>query len=131
MEGITTRQFGKLAPIVDGVIQSTVETVMAQYAPSSEDCIKGLTEEWKGDTDKNIKIANTAFKKFGGENLTKWLEDTGVGNQPLLVKAFFKIAEVTMDDDLVDGSPGNPAPTKNNSPYSEAFNKRYSPEAPV
>ena len=131
LEGITTRQFGKLAPVVDGVIQSTVEAVVAQYAPSDEDCVKELTTDWKGDTEKNIKMATSAFSKFGGEALTKWLQDTGIGNQPLLVRAFQKIAEATMDDTLVDGSPGNPAPTKKESPYSDAFNQRYKTEAPA
>ena len=129
-EGVTTRQFAKLAPIVNDVIASEVDAIRDIIAPSKEDGVKVLTVEWKGDTEKNIKLANDAFCKFGGEEFVKWAKDTGVANQPLFIKAFYKIQESTMDDVLVDGSP-SAAPQAKPSPHGEAFNKRYPSEAPA
>ena len=122
--GISTKQFGEAAPIVEGVIHSQVEAALAALAPSAEDCVTGLSEGWKGDTEKNMKLANGAFKKYGGEELTTWLEETGIGNQPLLIKAFHAVAEATMDDTLETGSP-IPAQKAKASVHGAEFDARY------
>lgn len=129
-KGISVKQYADVAPVVDQVIQEAVESVVSSYAPSQEDCVKGLTDEWKGDTEKNIAIAGKAFAKYGGDDLLKYLEDTGIGNQPLLVKAFFKIAQDLVDDEGIQGTP-TAAPEKKASPYGDAFNQRYSSETPA
>jgi hypothetical protein len=65
-----------------------------------------LTDNGKpGAFDKNAAIANEAFKKFAPPELATWLQQTGLGGHPLLVKTFYRIGKAMADDTFAYGAP--------------------------
>lgn len=73
------------------------------------------TEQWAADVkadkeiggDKltaNLSAAQRALDLFGGPVLKEYLNTTGLGNHPELVKAFVKIGKAMSEDGMVDGS---------------------------
>lgn len=73
------------------------------------------TEQWAADVkadkeiggDKltgNLSVAQRALAQFGTPELKEYLEGTGLGNHPELVKAFIKIGKAMSEDGMVDGS---------------------------
>lgn len=73
------------------------------------------TEQWAADvkSDKeiggdkltaNLSAAQRALDQFGTPELKEYLEGTGLGNHPELVKAFIKIGKAMSEDGMVDGS---------------------------
>ncbi|MCY6514434.1 peptidase [Escherichia coli] len=73
------------------------------------------TEQWAADVkadkeiggDKltgNLSAAQRALAQFGTPELKEYLEGTGLGNHPELVKAFIKIGKAMSEDGMVDGS---------------------------
>ncbi|MCM7837846.1 peptidase [Enterobacter asburiae] len=73
------------------------------------------TEQWAEDVkadkeiggDKltaNLSVAQRALDQFGTPELKEYLEGTGLGNHPELVKAFIKIGKAMSEDGMVDGS---------------------------
>lgn len=74
------------------------------------------TEQWAADVkadkeiggDKlpaNLSAAQRAIDQFGTPELKEYLNGTGLGNNPELVKAFVKIGKAMSEDNMV--SPGN------------------------
>lgn len=57
-----------------------------------------LREMWGDETDANIDIARGVVKKFGDEQLVKYLDDTKLGNHPTFIKLFADIGKAIMDD---------------------------------
>lgn len=73
------------------------------------------TEQWAADVkadkeiggDKltaNLSAAQCALDLFGSPALKEYLEGTGLGNHPELVKTFIKIGKAMSEDGMVDGS---------------------------
>ncbi|HHQ5841859.1 TPA: peptidase [Enterobacter asburiae] len=52
----------------------------------------------------NLSAAQRALDQFGTPELKEYLEGTGLGNHPELVKAFIKIGKAMSEDGMVDGS---------------------------
>lgn len=73
--------------------------------------------DWKaqleGDADfggkalaVNVDYARKAIGRFGGEALAKELDGLGLGNHPVLVKAFAAIGKAMADDSVAGSTPG-------------------------
>lgn len=72
------------------------------------------TEQWAADVkaDKeiggdnltgNLSAAQRALAQFGTPELKEYLEGTGLGNHPELVKAFIKVGKAMSEDGMVTG----------------------------
>lgn len=64
-----------------------------------EEGINNLKEEWGEAFDQNLFKAKAAVNEFGGEDLKAYLNDSGLGNDPQLIKAFAKIGESFLKED--------------------------------
>lgn len=85
--------------------QRLVDMDAKRSASSSEAALaaqKQQVDTWVGELksdpefggakfEANVGIANKALAAFGSPELTQFFKDTGLGNHPLLVKAFHKI----------------------------------------
>lgn len=104
---LTNEQAQKLVDaypkILAGVQQRQAEAWQAQ------------TEQWAADVkadkdiggDKltsNLSAAQRALDQFGTPELKEYLNTTGLGNHPDLVKTFVKIGKAMSEDGMVDGS---------------------------
>lgn len=77
--------------------------------------IKSSPELGGAQLNENIAVAKKAMEAFGTPALKQLLNDTGFGNHPEVVSAFFKIGKAISEDKLVigQGKPrGAPDPAK-------------------
>lgn len=83
------------------------ELVSKAQSTSQEEAAKAWdaqVEGWKADAkadkeiggdafDQNVAIASKALKAYGSEELHKILDDSGLGNHPEVIKAFWKMGK--------------------------------------
>jgi hypothetical protein len=61
-----------------------------------------LKAEWKDNYGTNLEIAKR-FAKEGGDEFLNFLENTGIGNHPTIIKAFFNYGQKILSDSLIKG----------------------------
>lgn len=60
-----------------------------------------LRSEWGRTYDRKVTAASRAVAEFGGEAMAEYLDETGLGNDPRLIRTFARIAELVGEDSLV------------------------------
>ena len=85
--GLTTKQ---AAGIRDYLAQNIMEDESSSRQ-SVEEGINGLRQEWGAAFDRNMSIAQNAVQVLGGEEVIQYLEETGAGNDPAMIKLFAAI----------------------------------------
>lgn len=89
--------------------------IMPMVQQQQAEAWQKTTEQWAADVkadkeiggDKltaNLSSAQRALKQFGSPELKEYLNGTGLGNHPELVKTFIKIGKAMSEDGMVDGS---------------------------
>lgn len=89
--------------------------ILAGVQQRQADAWQAQTEQWATDVkadkdiggDKltgNLSAAQRALDQFGTPELKEYLNTTGLGNHPDLVKTFVKIGKAMSEDGMVDGS---------------------------
>lgn len=89
--------------ILAGVQQRQAEAWQAQTEQWAAD-VKADKEIGGDKLTTNLSAAQRALDQFGTPELKEYLEGTGLGNHPELVKAFIKIGKAMSEDGMVDGS---------------------------
>ena len=104
---LTNEQAQKLVDaypkILAGVQQRQAEAWQAQTEQWAAD-VKADKEIGGDKLTANLSAAQRALDQFGTPELKTYLNDTGLGNHPDLVKAFVKIGKAMSEDGMVDGS---------------------------
>jgi hypothetical protein len=104
---LTNEQAQKLVDaypkILAGVQQRQAEAWQAQTEQWAAD-VKADKEIGGDKLTANLSAAQRALDLFGGPVLKEYLNTTGLGNHPELVKAFVKIGKAMSEDGMVDGS---------------------------
>lgn len=104
---LTNEQAQKLVDaypkILAGVQQRQAEAWQAQTEQWAAD-VKADKEIGGDKLTANLSAAQRALDLFGTPKLKTYLNDTGLGNHPDLVKAFVKIGKAMSEDGMVDGS---------------------------
>lgn len=104
---LTNEQAQKLVDaypkILAGVQQRQAEAWQAQTEQWAAD-VKADKEIGGDKLTANLSVAQRAMDQFGTPELKEYLEGTGLGNHPELVKAFIKIGKAMSEDGMVDGS---------------------------
>lgn len=55
------------------------------------------------DLQKNLAVAKTAMEQFGTPELTKLLNESGLGNHPEIIRAFYRAGKAISEDRFVGG----------------------------
>lgn len=88
--------------------------IMPMVQQQQAEAWQKTTEQWAADVkaDKeiggdnltgNLSAAQRALAQFGTPKLKEYLEGTGLGNHPELVKAFVKVGKAMSEDGMVTG----------------------------
>lgn len=88
--------------------------IMPMVQQQQAEAWQKTTEQWAADVkaDKeiggdnltgNLSAAQRALAQFGTPELKEYLEGTGLGNHPELVKAFVKVGKAMSEDGMVTG----------------------------
>lgn len=96
--GLLPQQAIKFAEMLNGnAVKAETELankINGQLATATDT----LKKEWGSDFDRRLKLAQATVAEFGGEEIQKYLAETGYGNDPMLVKTFYKISEQFGED---------------------------------
>lgn len=88
--------------------------IMPMVQQQQAEAWQKTTEQWAADVkaDKeiggdnltaNLSAAQRALEQFGDQELKEYLDSTGLGNHPALVKAFIKVGKAMSEDKVVTG----------------------------
>ena len=69
-----------------------------KFTNSQNDGVRELQKEWGSAYDDKVKRAQAAVGHYGDDNLINFLDETGLGNNPNLIKAFSKIGDTLSED---------------------------------
>lgn len=106
--GLTKRQADKMLKGLYGMFGGDFQRQSQEQKANREKWQNQLREDLGGAFDEQLSLANQAFKKIGGEELTTALKQAGLLSHPSLVKAFAKLGELTSEGnaDVTDGGSG-------------------------
>lgn len=91
-----------------------------KWAAQQQEAVQTSLTEWKkaSETDKefggeklaeNLAVAKKALDSFGSPELKKLLDDSGLGNHPEVIRAWFRIGKQVGEDTITGGSAGGKA----------------------
>jgi len=65
---------------------------------SLENAERELHQKWGRAYEQNVGYARKAFEEYGGDDLARIMDGSGLGNHPAVLEAFANIAKSTMAD---------------------------------
>lgn len=90
----------KVAPVMHQRQLQHIERVRTEWVDASKS-----DKEFGGDKlPENLSVAKKALDKFGTPELRKLLDDTGLGNHPEIIRAFYRAGKGISEDAFVVGS---------------------------
>ncbi|HID8831399.1 TPA: peptidase [Enterobacter chengduensis] len=104
---LTNEQAQKLVdayPKILAGVQQRQEEAWQKQTEGWAETVKADKEIGGDKLTANLSAAQRALDLFGTPELKTYLNDTGLGNHPDLVKAFVKIGKAMSEDGMVDGS---------------------------
>jgi len=82
--------------------QESVQTALTEWKKSSE-----TDKEFGGEKlQENLATAKKALDAFGTPELKKLLDESGLGNHPEVIRAWFRIGKQVSEDTISGGSAG-------------------------
>lgn len=90
----------KVAPVIAASQLEAIKTVQNEWIASTK-----ADKEFGGEKiDANIAVAKKALDTFGTPALVKLLNETGLGNHPEMIRAFYRAGKAISEDKHVSGS---------------------------
>jgi hypothetical protein len=71
-----------------------------------DDGMEALKKEHGDKYPEYVKTVDRAVQKFGGDEFKKFMDDSGLGNNPVIVKTFYNIGKAISEDTLAGGEFG-------------------------
>lgn len=128
--GLPTDTAQKLVDFVASNQKAAVEAQRAEVERTQKtwiDSLKADKEIGGQEFDSNIQVARKAVERFGSGELKAFLEETGLGNHPAMVRAFYRIGKAIAEDSISGTSNGAPAALASSD---EAFYRSLYPNTP-
>ncbi len=98
-------------------LQKQVEQAQAQWAEASR-----TDKEFGGDKlNENMAVAKKALDSFGSPELSQLLTQSGLGNHPAVIRAFFRVGKTISEDRLLSGAVAK-APAKDARSFYDKSN---------
>jgi hypothetical protein len=95
----------KVAPVIQARQAEQIKAARTAWAQSAM-----ADKEFGGDNlPENIATAKKALETFGTPGLTKLLNETGLGNHPEVIRAFYRAGKAISEDKFVGGKGAPPA----------------------
>lgn len=100
--GLNQKQARSLMESYTELEQMKMQEMTQQNEAMTNEWEQGLKQEFGTAFEQRVDTAKKAVKEFGGEELRDYLNETGLGNHPAMVKAFAKIGQNLKEDTLTD-----------------------------
>ena len=106
----------KAQKLVDIQIKS-LQKLQAAHEIQQEEAFKEMTTQWataaKADSEyggakfnENLSVAQKALKQFASDGLIEYLNSSGLGNHPEVIRTFVKVGKAISEDKFVVGGQG-------------------------
>src|SRR6266576_1030671 len=96
--GLSSRQASEIMRFYLGTINESDAGFKAARQTEIDSGMTKLKEEFGDKHEARIDLARSVVAKFGGEELTNYLNDSGLGNHPSLIKALAKVGDAMLED---------------------------------
>lgn len=103
---LTNEQAQKLVDVYPKILAGVQQRQVEAWQQTTEQWAADVKADKEIGGDKllsNLSAAQRALDQFGTPELKTYLNDTGLGNHPDLVKAFVKIGKAMSEDGMVTG----------------------------
>jgi hypothetical protein len=101
--GLTPSQVQAVLNVHAQVVGRQVEQGYQAARDHAQSVEEELRREYGGAYDRNIALAHRAVKHLGGDETLAYLEETGLGNHPGLIKAFVQAGQMLAEDRHISG----------------------------
>lgn len=98
--GLSQSQAHKVAEWYFGVLNEQSDGLAAETAALTERAERELKREWGQAYDSKVRAAAKLLSEFGGKDLLDWLEVSGAGSNPHLIRMAAKLADAFSEDRL-------------------------------
>lgn len=95
-----------------GEVEKEDKTYLEERAQAQTKAEATLKAEWGEGFDKNLFKAQQVVKTFGDDGITQFLDETGLGNEPAVIKFLAKIGESLNEDTFKPDAVGHLGMTK-------------------
>jgi len=102
--GILPKQADKLFEFYNSHVDKVISTNEAENKRIFEESVNGLKKEWGQGFERKLQAASGLFNQIADEESKKVFNDSGLGNNPVVIKMFAKLAEQMGEDKFVDAS---------------------------
>ncbi len=105
--GLTPHQVQGLLEFYAGHQAQSLQSTERGRLEENTMAVDALKSDWGASYDTKVAQAARAARYFGGDTLIGFLNDSGAGNNPDLVRAFAKIGAMMSEDSLKGGEAQN------------------------
>ena len=101
--------------ILDKMLPTVAQRQTEVLSQAKNDWAEGskVDKEFGGDKfTENLSVAKKALDQFGTPELRSLLNESGLGNHPEIIRAFFRAGKAISEDRFVAGSAGGQAATR-------------------
>jgi len=102
--GLTQQQADNMLHLYNEIQEEEHNASTQQMADMKVQTEINLQREWGRDYDGKLDYAKRAFGQIGTPELSKLMDESGMGNHPEVIRAFSKVGEMLGEDSLVIGS---------------------------
>lgn len=95
---LSQEQFSAIMPQLLQLDAGRFDAMKQAYERQRADGVKALQTEWGQEFPANVALAQKAVATFGSPELGALFEATGIGDHPLIVKAFSAIGKALSED---------------------------------
>lgn len=81
------------------------ETIALESEKVRTSAVAELKKEWGSEYEAKVAVSQRALLKYGDKELVKFLEDTGLGNNPAVVRMFSRIGDDSREEKTPRGEP--------------------------
>lgn len=101
--GLNDRQGQEILKFYVESVNGDFAKVMQLKEQNYQRAIDTLKQEWGDKYDTNVHIANQLLRQLGGEELSRYMVESGLGNDPKLIKFFATLGSKMVQEDRSGG----------------------------
>lgn len=102
--GLTKKQAEAVFDAYTQTMNKHVEQLGVQEKERKTQAVEQLKKDFGADLDKKVNMARAVVNKFGGDEFKEYLNKSGLGDNPQLIRMFAKLAEAMGNDQMLSGT---------------------------
>jgi len=100
---LTNNQFSAISDSVSKIIAEGQQAQETETKLKQDELNASLQKEWGSAYDRQVSLAQAAVKEYADDDLISYLDESGLGDDPRLLKVFAKIGAATTEQPLEGG----------------------------